>query len=187
MIISHSKRYIFVKTAKTAGSSVEALLGETLAPEDEWITKGKGEVKPGRVYYHAKTSEIIRARRGEWLSYFTFAIVRHPLDRLVSAYWYRKKKDGENFSSFSEFLREAPKGYLIHEHLQPLPDKIIFFEKLKKGLGELNLELDTRRLPHLKGDTREGPRKLWTGEDKEFFRRKMKKEYEFHKNLGYRL
>jgi hypothetical protein len=42
-------------------------------------------------------------------------------------------------------------------------------------------------LPHLKGDTREGPRKLWTGEDKEFFRRKMKKEYEFHKSLGYRL
>jgi hypothetical protein len=120
MIISHSKRYIFVKTAKTAGSSVEAFLGK-------------------------------------------------------------------NFSSFSEFLREAPKGHLIHEHLQPLPDKIIFFEKLKKGLGELGLELDTRRLPHLKGDTREGPRKLWTGEDKEFFRRKMKKEYEFHKNLGYRL
>lgn len=185
MIISHKHKFIFVKTAKTAGSSVESWLVPALGPEDEIISPGKNETPSGTLYYHAPAKLIKRLRPREWEEYLTWAIVRDPLDRLVSAYFHRKARDGENYLSFSEWLRSAKKGHLTSDLLRPRPKKLLFFEELPHCLAELDLDLDPSDLPHLKGDTRPKGVDVVSEDDIRFFKENYQREFLFHKNLGY--
>jgi len=107
MIISHKHNFVFVKTVKTAGTSVEIALTPLCGPEDI-VTKLADEdeairiARTGRTFQHmnvrdAQGREYIfhnhthlrRARRylGEaFEGYFVFAFERNPFDRLVSAF-----------------------------------------------------------------------------------------------------
>jgi len=107
MIISHKHKFIFVKTVKTAGTSVEIALTPICGPEDT-ITKLAEEdeairiARTGRTFQHMEVrdaqgreftfrnhSPVRRARRylGDgFTSYFTFAFERNPFDRAVSAF-----------------------------------------------------------------------------------------------------
>ena len=42
MIVSHSRKFIFLHTPKTAGSSLTAFMGEVLQPEDFLLTNADG-------------------------------------------------------------------------------------------------------------------------------------------------
>lgn len=113
MIISHERKFVFVKTTKTAGTSVEIALTKycgpddvitPIHPDDEAIKREKGLRGPQndvqtladgtalRLFNHAPGR---RARRvigtQAWRDYFTFAFERNPFDRVVSAWHYMKK------------------------------------------------------------------------------------------------
>jgi hypothetical protein len=71
-MVSHEFRFIFVHIQKTAGKSFLHALGLPLGADHRF-------------------ADVQRAAYGEeiWNTYFKFAIVRDPWDRLVSGYHYR--------------------------------------------------------------------------------------------------
>lgn len=118
MIINHNYRFIFLHVPKTAGTSITNYLSSFT---------GWNDIELGGTHYGEQIQEIygrrfklnkhstakqIRAIVGEdlWRGYFKFAVVRHPLDRLVSAYLFYRKWDHPStdavraLSGFEEFV-----------------------------------------------------------------------------------
>lgn len=119
MIVNHDYRYIFLKTRKTAGSSVKLALLDECGPDD-LITPMRPEGVVGQNYtvalrnrsgrellkallgtptiFHVHT-QAFDARRwlgpGIWNSYFKFTIERNPWDRYVSQYTWNTRKGGK--------------------------------------------------------------------------------------------
>ena len=115
-MILHSKRLIFVHIQKTAGDSVCTALGvPTNYPEN--------------ADKHFLASEL-RERYGAelWQSYFKFAFVRNPWDRLVS-WWSMIRGDRRDFSpanagnKFHRFVRERASNF--EEFLENCDEDIV--------------------------------------------------------------
>jgi hypothetical protein len=111
-MISHKHRCIFVHIPKTAGNSINRVFGV-----------GWEDHKDLQRYYDEVPPEVFG-------SYFKFAIVRNPWDRLLSDYNYQVKKsrapnsklfvfgaDGSkrNFAEWVETVLTAPDGYEARE------------------------------------------------------------------------
>jgi hypothetical protein len=100
MIISHKYKYIFLKTNKTAGTSIEIALSKLcgekdiitpITPEDEMIRYKLGYRGPqnfGGFYNHISGNEV-RRLIGEnlWNDYYKFCFERNPWDRVISLYY----------------------------------------------------------------------------------------------------
>ena len=122
MIISHKYKFIFLKTIKTAGTSIEISLSRycgkedvitPIVPEDEKIRE-KQNVSPQNYrkngmgflpkvfdsrftmkYWNHITADEIKKRIDSdiWNSYYKFCFERNPWDKTVSAFfWYKKDK-----------------------------------------------------------------------------------------------
>ncbi len=155
MIISHKHRFVFVKTTKTAGTSVEIALTKhcgdediitPIHPDDEAIKRDRGLRGPQndvqtladgtelRLFNHAPFN---RARRvigtDGWRSYFTFAFERNPFDRTVSAYHYMKKNRvakgiWDERLTFAAFLRKPKVLERLHQRgwgLYTMKDRVV--------------------------------------------------------------
>ena len=114
MIISHSHKFIFIKSFKTAGTSVEAALSN--------YCSGNDIVTPLNDYRHTRDENgrfIHKSMNAEefiqlnlpnlqhvealtirskvtpeaWKSYFKFSIARNPWDRAVSYFFWDKRRD----------------------------------------------------------------------------------------------
>ncbi|MEL6468757.1 MAG: sulfotransferase family 2 domain-containing protein [Cyanobacteria bacterium J06623_4] len=96
--VSREKQLIFVHLHKCGGTSIELALDEHMAWDDLLLGSSKyGERLQGLyqakfgLYKHSSASEIRRVVGEElWNRCFTFSIVRHPIDRMVSFYEYLK-------------------------------------------------------------------------------------------------
>jgi hypothetical protein len=104
MLVSHRHRFIYTKTVKTAGTSVEIYFEDACLPPDSDVIRGHAiaesvtdagiigyrGVDPGesRYYNHMPASDV-RALVGPevWDSYFKFCVIRNPFDKLVSLWW----------------------------------------------------------------------------------------------------
>lgn len=87
MLLSHNKKFLFIAVHKTGSTSVRRLLSK-------YCEKKATSDKKSAYFYHAKASVVkdeFMMCQYDWNSYFKFAIVRNPWDRVVSAYFYRKK------------------------------------------------------------------------------------------------
>lgn len=115
MIVSHKHKFIFLKTAKAAGTSIETALAPRCGPADIIASSGRarpfdrnqhrglgrlGIHLPGGIarhvpqlsgFYSHMPGRQVRAMVGEevWTSYFKFTTDRNPWDRQVSHYFYR--------------------------------------------------------------------------------------------------
>lgn len=107
MIISRSRKFVFVHIHKTAGESITTALAGQLGRGDLVIgSTPLGKLRNiwyKRKYGLEKHSPAARIRDflgpETWASYFTFAFVRHPFERAESLYRY--------FAMVSE-RRDAP-------------------------------------------------------------------------------
>jgi hypothetical protein len=142
MIISHTRRFVFVKTTKTAGTSVEIALSRycgaddiitPILPDDEAIRTAEGIRGPqnfvvtredGAELKFNNHSPGVRARKllgaAGWNAYFTFAFERNPFDRLVSAYHYMQKNrtdrgEWDEAMTFGKFARNEARLSKLHQ------------------------------------------------------------------------
>ncbi len=107
VIISHTHKYIFIKSAKTAGTSIEAALSLHCSGQDVVTSLGDYAVnrdEQGQWVHRAMNSSgfaqhewgsALREKVGPeiWNSYFKFSVARNPWDRVVSLYTWMARND----------------------------------------------------------------------------------------------
>ena len=182
MIISHRHKFIFIKTTKTAGTSIEIALSKfcgaedvitRITPEDEKLRSEAGyrgpqnfRLRGGGKFKNHDSASFIRAQVGEsvWNSYFKFCVVRNPWDRAVS-YYYWKTHELEERPCIDEFyeaermLRLVRRGadlYRLDGRIAV--DRVCIFERLQEELEETRTELglgEPLELPRAKGHFRD--------------------------------
>jgi hypothetical protein len=107
MIISHSHKFIFIKSYKTAGTSIEAAISQYCSGNDvvtplgdyrynrdergDWIHQSNN---PGDYHQHDDALTIRNSLPADiWNNYFKFSITRNPWDRAVSLFSWEKRRD----------------------------------------------------------------------------------------------
>lgn len=133
MLVSHRKKFIYTKTKKTAGTSVESYFERYCMPEGAWsfshareetvtdagIIGFRGSQSGNKIFWHHMPAEEIRRLVGEdvWADYFKFCVIRNPFDKLVSAfYFFARHGLGEGLNedpgTRKEFLIESFRTWL---------------------------------------------------------------------------
>jgi hypothetical protein len=139
-IYNHEKKYIFIHVPRTAGTSIAEHVG------------GLGH-QPIRYY-----KEFIEDVPGiEWKDIFKFAFVRHPLDRLVSAYF--AKDEPQTFQDFVldinkrgfQNIHTYPMSYFLCDNGKLEVDWIGRYENLEQDWSFLckGLEIERPELQHI--------------------------------------
>jgi hypothetical protein len=138
MLCSHEKKFIYLKTRKTAGTSVEILferfcLPPGQLPEGHWTNqiitqagivgaRGPWLVQP-QFYNHMPASKVRNILGREIFdSYFKFCTMRNPFDKIVSGFWW-KTPDFSN-EPFSNIKRRFTDFVL--QRFGRLNDRMIF-------------------------------------------------------------
>ena len=188
---SDGKEIIFIHIPKTAGTSIETMLGI-----DTWHV-------PLSRYYAWNAERADRA--------WKFAVVRNPAERLHSAYNYLHSQIGESehidvrwateklaeietFESFLDrmFNRNFRAQIMRWTHFRPQADwvcrkpgegialdRVFRFEKLGEGIEELRQRLDpTLVLPHLRKPRSKRVSKPLSERHQELIYRLYQKDYE---------
>jgi len=181
VIISHEHEFVFLKTRKTAGTSVEIALSTVCGPddvitpiveEDEELRRAAGGRGPQnhespplrRRAYNHMPAQMVRQILGreKWQRYFTFSIDRNPWDAVVSLYHWRYR--GTEPMPFGDFVRSpmveeyAVKNARIYRLRGEIAvDRVCRYESLDQDVrevwGRLGLPGEPA-LPHAKGGTR---------------------------------
>ena len=151
MILSHKNKFIFIKSFKTASTSLEIALSkycgekDIITPiviEDEEIRKRNGFPGPQNFNIstlfeeHMSASEIkSKVSPKIWEEYYKFVVVRNPFDQIISAfYWHNKSKEKERkfifFKKrkkvFKEFFKIKAHHIFEDEYLRyTLNDKVL--------------------------------------------------------------
>jgi len=133
MIISHKHRFIFIKTVKTAGTSLEVFLAQHCGPDDvltlfappieghqprnlisEILRVPFGPRSAWRCllsrrqrFYNHMPAWLVRLRvpPGIWNSYFKFCVERNPWDKVLSHYHMHAYRLGGALSLDQYFAR----------------------------------------------------------------------------------
>ena len=114
MIISHKYKFIFIKTLKTAGTSIEMYLSPHCGEEDIVTTidsdpeghKPRNHRDLFSSHIQAKDVRLLLSRR-MWKNYFKFCVERNPWDKTLSQYYWRKNTGDENLSLDDYFEQGA--------------------------------------------------------------------------------
>ena len=180
MIVSHEHRFVFMKTRKTAGTSVEIALSRVCGPDDV-ITPvleeslraelgGRGpqhyESPPleRKAFNHMPVSMVRRMLgRARFESYFSFAVERNPWDAVVSLYHWHVRGVAEPVPFPDYVASEAVDAFARKQHrIYRLDgvvavDRVLRYESLDAELAAVWSELSLPGhpdLPHAKAGTR---------------------------------
>lgn len=111
MLVSHTHRFVFLKTPKAAGTSVEIFFERFCRSDPQNIAHGTDEKqsdvgivgaripvsrRAGRSSYwnHMTARELRDAVKPKiWAQYLKFCPIRNPYDQTVSLFWMRLDKD----------------------------------------------------------------------------------------------
>ena len=147
MIISHKFRFIFIKTLKTAGTSIEVYLSPRCGDEDILTPilpalEGHQPRNFGRYYNHFSAWGVRATVAPEiWTDYFKFCVERNPWDKTISDYAMVRQRSGPAFS-FAEYLESERycKSWALYTDADDktlLVDRVLRYEKLNEELGEV--------------------------------------------------
>lgn len=171
MLVSHRKQFIFLKTPKTAGTSVEIFLEPYCFPDNEWrfthgraeyntstgIIGARGESAANSIYFNHMSAKKLRANLKEetWNNYSKVSTVRNPYTLYCSKFWYeveyRKtipEPDSNKtaiVSSFRQWLHTVVKPAIFSRFYfvdkELIIDYFIRFENIQEDLEQLCAEL----------------------------------------------
>jgi hypothetical protein len=119
MLLSHQKKFIYLKTIKTASTSVESFFEPYCLPAGQWqqdVFRPETVSEAGIVGYrglHQRRWFGFRRRRwfdhmpawqvkrqldpSIWNSYFKFCVIRNPFDKVVSAFHFFQGMEERGF------------------------------------------------------------------------------------------
>ena len=152
MIISHKYKFIFIKTRKTAGTSIETYLSKYCSESDIFTPLTPEE--PGhqarnyrnifkkQIFYNHMPAIEIKKAIGENIfnSYFKFCVERNPLDKCISYYSMFKNSPHhhlienytvDHFFSFNDFPKDFHK-YTVNKKV--VVDKILRYENIEEEM-----------------------------------------------------
>lgn len=169
MIISHEFKFIFIKTRKTAGTSIEVDLSKRISSDDivTPITptvighvprnfKYRGSFFLTKKLYNHMPALLVKEYLGEKLfkQYFKFCVEREPVDKCISHYSFLRKspthnKRNRNKSlSFDDYvsMRKFPidTEKYTDDNGQLVVDRILRYENLADELSSVCEELGFR-------------------------------------------
>lgn len=142
MLISHRYRFIYTKTAKTAGTSVESFFERFCMPDGEWeqqhareeyvspagIIGYRGQNKPeGVTWWNHMSAASIRELIGTeiWDSYFKFCVVRNPFEKSISGFAHL----GKDHQTMQDIGNDKKLTQNMNE------EQLRFYSYLKTGKG----------------------------------------------------
>lgn len=138
MIISHRYKFIFIKTNKTAGTSIEIALSKfcdsddiitPISLEDEIIRSHLGYLGPqnflspcnsSTLFYNHISAKEVKAllTKDVWDGYYKFCFERNPWDRVISLYYWLNKFEPRlpiaEFVKSKKIQRLKKKGYELY-------------------------------------------------------------------------
>ena len=158
MLISHSHKFIFVKTKKTAGSSIEHyIVHNCFDPQKDLCTGSEqdgtpriGNFSSGAADGHRTSAEImIMVGADVWKDYYTFAVERNPWEKVVSEFYWKLNvrdnallSDEQNFENFVDNTLgksyAPPTGWPIYTlDNEIIVDEIIQYKDLSNSFTSL--------------------------------------------------
>lgn len=171
MIISHQHKFIFIKTKKTAGTSIEIALSKIcgdadiitpISPEDENTRMALGYRGPQnyiingvQLFYNHIPASDIRALIGSevWDTYFKFCFERNPWDKVIS--WYFWEHQIEPRPSIPEFIQSGHAGlvggpgrfdlYTINGEIAV--NRVCLYENIDQEMERIQNQLNLPDLP----------------------------------------
>jgi len=142
MFISHKYKFIFIKTRKTAGSSIEKFFYDKLRNTDIIFAGMPPEnLEPVNCYFknpeHRGHQFIKKYYPYEWKNYFKFTVERNSWDKVVSTYhWQKNQKRNMKSEDFTSYIMYRKKKWnkkdwqLYTENSKVCVDSILCFENL---------------------------------------------------------
>ena len=166
MFINHTHKFIFIHIPKNGGTSIR----------NSFDINGYDKRVVRKPYPHDTSTEI-REYCGEevWNTFYKFAVVRNPYDRLVSFYHFHKSNQYTepygrerafkyNFKDWviniakqekrTEYAVQRSGGRIVgntqFSYLSMQPNKIIRFENLQEDFNEVcsDIGIEPYELPH---------------------------------------
>lgn len=206
MLISKSKKFLFVHIQKTAGRSFEAVLTENIPDLENFMG----------THDHALWAK--EKLSGEWNNYYKVGFVRNPWDRLVSWYTMIREKGAmtwkkrifgrrryndltqyvlSNSNSFEEFIYKCTDtiddidgrksilynqiDYLSDENGKLIVDFVGRFENIEEDSKKVfeNLGFENASLPHKNSSKHRNYRTYYNEETREEVRRRYSRDIDF--------
>ncbi len=119
MLCSHGKKFVYLKTIKTAGTSVEIFFERFCCHSegyqerhnrneyigDAGIIGYRGADPSGVTFYNHMPAREVREKLGSEIfdSYFKFCVVRNPFDKVVSMFWFQLPHEERERLTTAEF------------------------------------------------------------------------------------
>jgi hypothetical protein len=187
MLISHTYRLIYLKTVKTAGTSVEVLLQEKMFPGIPATHEFPGFIGDNGIigsrlitstfpYYNHISADRLKLLVGDELftRYLCVACVRNPYDKMVSWFWFNTPPHVARllrwmpftvskilFSSWLHWAFPDPDTGIFISHDEVQVDVFLRYESLAPDVSSLmerlGLNSGELELPRLKSEHRLKP------------------------------
>lgn len=182
MLVSHTKKFIYLKTRKTAGTSTEMALQQYCVPPGVFLCEGtdgmdtdfgvvgaRGANASEQPWRNHMSASKIRKKlpRAVWNGYTKICNIRNPWDKTVSLFHMKhpeikEESPGTIIAAFRQWMVEAEhigKDTPIYFIGQvPVADAYIRYEHLQDDYAALcrKLRLEVNDLPRAKTNQRDG-------------------------------
>jgi hypothetical protein len=195
VVISHKHKFIYIKTRKTASTSIQILLGNYCDENDIMTPINLVSTEEGKLYNekavnyegfqsHMSANQVMKKVGKEtWKSYFKFSFERNPWDKVVSYYSHMKaiKKTDKTFEEWLITTEvdplKQPINYPLYTIRSGLKRKVVLdyigkYETLREDLEHILQKLN---LPFLNLTKEKSNFRGKNKEYREFYNDKLKK------------
>jgi hypothetical protein len=177
MILSYEHSFIFIKTRKTAGTSIECFLSAYTGPNDiitpimethvEWHVPQNYKAESYGFKNHSTIEEVALKKPHETKDFLKISAIRNPWDKMVSTYFWEYWKQGvAPKRKFNTWLVRRSKRKIKKDLMLPYfslhgenkIDYFIRFEHLEEDVNKLcqkiGIKFDSKFLIKTKSQSR---------------------------------